>query len=593
MSALRAEALSVAGRGRPRLDGVTLALDAGGATVIIGRNGAGKSTLLRVFAGLTPADRGAVFAGATRLDHLDRRARAAAVGWLPQHGPIEAGLRAVEVVAAGRFRFREPWRVALDHARDALVRVGAEAWADLPVDTLSGGEGQRVRLAALVAQDPAWWLLDEPANHLDPALRLDLLGAVAARVRAGGSVLLVTHDLAALPHLPPCRVVGLDAGRVALDTRSDDPALPDAAGALLGLDLRAVPLSGAPRWVILGVRTPPEAQDAPGAPAAAPAPRPTPPRRATPGAIALVVGLAAAGALAAPWLGPPLDEVTGAFVLTELRLPRAALGVVVGATLGGTGAAFQTVLENPLATPSTIGTTAGASLGALAVLVLWPALATGAPGVALGAFVGALAVSLGVAGLATVRRFRTDEVLLAGIAVTLAAGAAITGLQLQADAAATLASVRWALGSLATVGYDEVLAAAPLALIGVAGVFTQIGPLRAMSGGADHARTLGVNVARTRALVLGLGALAVAACVAVAGPIAFVGLVVPHLVRLAVGAGPGRLLVLSAIAGAGFLPFADGLARVLVPGRELPVGVLTATLGAPTLLALLWRRQPR
>lgn len=291
-----------------------------------------------------------------------------------------------------------------------------------------------------------------------------------------------------------------------------------------------------------------------------------------------------------PWLGPSMSGPSADFVLFSLRLPRVALGVVVGASLALTGAAFQIVLENPLATPSTVGTTAGASLGALAVLVLWPAAAVGAPTVAAGAFTGAVIVSLGIAALATLPRMRTEDLLLAGIAITLAAGAATTGLQLQADASATLASVRWSLGSLSTVGWTRLWQVLPLAALGAVGVLVHTRSLQALVAGVERAATQGVHVSRVRTVVLGAGSLAVAAAVATTGPIAFVGLVVPHLVRLAVGGGPRRLLPLSMAAGAGFLPLADGLARMILPGRDLPVGVLTAALGAPALLFLLLRR---
>lgn len=309
---------------------------------------------------------------------------------------------------------------------------------------------------------------------------------------------------------------------------------------------------------------------------------------------ARILGLLGASALAlavSPWLGPGLAGEQAGFILWTLRLPRVVLGALVGSALALTGAAFQVVLENPLATPSTVGTTAGASLGALAVIVLWPHLALGSAGLAAGAFVGAVGVSLGIAALATSRHLRTEDLLLAGIAISVGAGAATTGLQLQADAAATLASVRWALGTVATVGHAKSLRLAPLLAVGAVALLSQLRALQAMTAGADRARSQGVDVVRTRTLVLTAGSLLVAGCVATTGPIAFVGLVIPHLVRLAVGGGPRRVLPLSLAVGAGFLPLADGLARVVVPGRELPVGVLTAVLGGPALLALLLRRR--
>ncbi|MFZ4735087.1 MAG: FecCD family ABC transporter permease [Bradymonadia bacterium] len=291
----------------------------------------------------------------------------------------------------------------------------------------------------------------------------------------------------------------------------------------------------------------------------------------------------------APWLGDALEPTTAEFVLRELRLPRVLLGLMVGATLALTGAAYQTIFENPLASPSTLGTVAGAGLGALAVLVLVPG--AWATTVALGAFVGALTASLGLAILARSSALRPDDLVLAGVAVTLAAGAATTGLQLQADAAATLAAVRWAIGSLSTVGWGAVVQVAPPTMLTVFVILAQTRALQAMAAGNERAETQGVDTRRTRGVVLAAGALGVAACVATAGPIAFVGLLVPHLVRGFVGGAPRLVLPLSALVGAGFLPLADGLARMVVPGRDLPVGVLTATLGAPTLLWLLVRRR--
>jgi iron complex transport system permease protein len=306
------------------------------------------------------------------------------------------------------------------------------------------------------------------------------------------------------------------------------------------------------------------------------------------GRIAALVLVSVAAVLISPWIGASLSEEHGAFVLWNLRLPRVALGVLVGASLGLTGAAFQAVLENPLATPSTIGTTAGASLGALAVLVLGGPV--GVVWVGIGAFMGAAVVSLLVAVLATSPRFRMEDLLLAGIAVGVGAGALSTGLQLQADASTTLAAVRWSLGSLATVGPSRPLVVLPFAVVGAVGILLQLRALQALVAGHERAASQGVDVVRVRTLVLGLGSLSVGGCVAACGPISFVGLVVPHLVRLVVDGGPRVIVPLSAVVGAGFLPLCDGLARVIVPGQELPVGVLTAMLGAPTLVWLLWRR---
>lgn len=294
----------------------------------------------------------------------------------------------------------------------------------------------------------------------------------------------------------------------------------------------------------------------------------------------------------APFVGPSLDGDSAAFVITWLRVPRVLLGALVGAVLGLVGAAFQTVFDNPLATPSTTGTTAGASLGALAVILALPASTpVGTLGVAAGAFAGALAVTLAVSAVAASGRARVDDVLLAGIALTLAASAVTTGLQMQADMAATFRAVRWSLGSLSVVGFTGPALVLPFAAVTVTVLLSQVRALETLAGGEALAHSQGVDVRRVRTLVLSAGALGVAATVAWCGPIAFVGLVVPHVVRRTLGATRRVLLPLSAVTGAAFLVACDAVARVLLGGRELPVGVLTAALGAPLLVGLALRRR--
>lgn len=301
--------------------------------------------------------------------------------------------------------------------------------------------------------------------------------------------------------------------------------------------------------------------------------------------VALVLGLA-------PWAGPTLDVPQGDFIFWQLRVPRVVLGALVGATLGLVGAAFQAVFDNPLATPSTTGTTAGASLGALAVLVLLPSSLTAAtPWVAVGAFLGALAVTLAVGAVAARRSARMEDVLLAGIAFTLAASAVTTGLQVRADSAATFRAVRWSLGSLAQVGYDGIALLTPFCVVAALVILRHMRALDAMVAGEEVAYAQGVDVVRVRTWVLVAGALGVGACVAWCGPIAFVGLVVPHVVRRTLGAARIVLLPMSTVVGAGFLVACDVAARWALAGRELPVGVLTAALGAPLLIGLIARRR--
>ena len=290
------------------------------------------------------------------------------------------------------------------------------------------------------------------------------------------------------------------------------------------------------------------------------------------------------------WVGPSLAPSTRDFVLFELRLPRLLVGALVGATLSMSGAAFQAVFNNALATPSTVGTTAGATLGALLVLAL--DLGGGVFGVSLltaASFAGALVTTLLVSGLAASGRMSKNDILLAGIAVTLAASALASGLQFASDARALVAAAQWSLGQLPQVGYRGVVLIAPFTSVTLIGLLVLGRPLQNLALGEELARTQGVNVTRLRFLVLLLASLGVAACVAWCGPIAFVGLIVPHLVRLLIGPSLRTLLPLSFVGGAAFLVVCDALARVALPGRELPVGVVTAALGAPALVFLVSR----
>jgi ABC-type Fe3+-siderophore transport system permease subunit len=290
------------------------------------------------------------------------------------------------------------------------------------------------------------------------------------------------------------------------------------------------------------------------------------------------------------WVGPTFSGATRDFVLLELRLPRLLVGALVGATLSISGAAFQAIFNNALATPSTVGTTAGATLGALVALAL--DVGGGVFGISLltaCAFVGALVTTLIVSGLSASGRLSKNDVLLAGIAVTLAASALASALQFASDARALVAAAQWSLGQLPQVGYRGVLLIGPFAAITAAGLLALGRPLQSLSLGEELARTQGVNVARLRFSVLVVASLGVAACVAWCGPIAFVGLIVPQLIRLLVGPALRLLLPLSLLGGAAFLVVCDALSRVLLPGRELPVGVITAALGAPALVFLVSR----
>ncbi|AWD21137.1 FecCD family ABC transporter permease [Fuscovulum blasticum] len=275
-------------------------------------------------------------------------------------------------------------------------------------------------------------------------------------------------------------------------------------------------------------------------------------------------------------------------VMREIRLPRAILGLMAGAVLGLSGAAMQGYLRNPLAEPGLIGVSSSAALGA--VLALQTGLAATLPlALPLAALAGAGASVLLVLLMAGPRGGAL-ALILAGIALSALSGAVTSlVLNLSPNPFAAMEIVHWMMGSLADRSMSHVWLAVPFMVAGMAALLTLGRGLDALTLGEDAAQSMGVNLPRLR-LVLILGtAASVGAAVAVAGAVGFVGLVVPHLLRPLVGARPSRLLPAAALGGAAMLLAADIATRLIAPDRDLKLGVLTALVGAPFFLHLIWR----
>ena len=303
--------------------------------------------------------------------------------------------------------------------------------------------------------------------------------------------------------------------------------------------------------------------------------------------------LAAALFVASLLLGPAnlfhLAPDLARTILVELRLPRAALGLLVGAALGTSGAALQGLTRNPLASPDVLGASAGAALGAVAVAYLAAATATLA--IAAGAMAGA-ALALALLVVLAGRAASTTTLVLAGVAVSALAGALTSlALSLAPSPFALYDALFWLFGSLADRSLAHLAAATPFILAGLALLLTTAPMLDRLALGDEAATTLGVSLPRLRARILIGSTLAVGASVAVAGAIGFVGLIVPHLVRPLVRHHPGRALWPSALGGACLLTTADLLTRLAPPGPELKLGVLTTLIGAPFFLHLVLRRR--
>jgi iron complex transport system permease protein len=317
--------------------------------------------------------------------------------------------------------------------------------------------------------------------------------------------------------------------------------------------------------------------------------------------------LAAAAIVAAPLFGStpitlgkvfdraiPFADNVDAQIFFIARLPRTLAGALVGSMLASAGVVFQGLLRNPLATPFTLGVSAGAALGAmLAITFGWSFAWAGIPAAPAASFVGSLAAVGIVYALARARHqgLSTNVLLLAGVTMNAFFSALILFVQYFADFAQTYRILRWLMGDLDISSYQPLLTALPLVVISF-GVFAWLArPLNLLSLGPEGAGTRGLNVVGAQRAAFVSASLATGAAVSVGGPVGFIGIIVPHLVRLMVGPDHRLVLPASALFGAAFLVACDVLARTVMAPIELPVGVITALIGGPFFLWLLVRKR--
>ena len=313
--------------------------------------------------------------------------------------------------------------------------------------------------------------------------------------------------------------------------------------------------------------------------------------------LTLVLGLFAASLITGPAATGVADAVRGLFtddgsalalIMQEIRLPRAILAVAIGATLGLSGAALQGYLRNPLAEPGLLGISASASLGA--VLAIYTGFSAFVPiGLPIAALCGALIAVFIVQTLAG-STGNVLTIILAGVAVSSFAGAMTSlALNLSPNPFAALEIVFWMLGSLNDRSMVHVWLSVPFMIIGWIMLASLGRSLDILTLGESAASSIGVNMKRVRLLAVFGTATSVGAATAIAGAIGFIGLIVPHILRPLVGSVPSRLLPASALGGAALLLAADIAVRVFAPGRDLKIGVLTALIGAPFFLWLVFK----
>lgn len=286
----------------------------------------------------------------------------------------------------------------------------------------------------------------------------------------------------------------------------------------------------------------------------------------------------------------PAGLETYGFIISDIRLPRTILVLLTGAALGGSGTAYQGLFRNPLADPYLIGVASGGGLGAvLAMSINWPYTFWGLMAVPLSAFLFAMLTVLLVYSLARVgKSVPTTNLILAGVAFS-AFATALTSFLIISSEGEVRRALNWLMGGSNQSSWQTVLAVLPYLVLGLGYLLFNGHALNLLQFGDDQAQQLGLPVTRTKTLLLVAASLATAAAVSFSGIIGFIGLIVPHVMRLWWGADYRKLLPLAMLAGGSFLIVADILARIVLRPQELPVGIVTALAGAPFFLWVLRR----
>ncbi|EGQ0367128.1 iron chelate uptake ABC transporter family permease subunit [Staphylococcus pseudintermedius] len=307
----------------------------------------------------------------------------------------------------------------------------------------------------------------------------------------------------------------------------------------------------------------------------------------------LIIGLLIVGAIlslsaGAVWISPiaVIKEVWSGdnFILSEFRVPRMLLGILVGVALAISGAVIQGVIRNPLASPDVIGITKGASLAAVIVIIVFPTAPLFVLPVA--SFIGALVISLILSLLISWQGIKGSQLALIGMAIGAVAMALVQYLLIRNPMEANIALV-WLTGSLFGRSMDHVLTILPWLIVAIPVIFLYARKLDILHLGEEVATALGTHVQRTKMILLFTSVMLAGAAISVVGGLSFLGLIAPHIARSLVGHQHRHIVAMSGLVGALLMVIADGLARIIAPPIDIPVGVLIAIIGAPYFLYVL------
>ncbi|PCF83266.1 FecCD family ABC transporter permease [Staphylococcus delphini] len=304
--------------------------------------------------------------------------------------------------------------------------------------------------------------------------------------------------------------------------------------------------------------------------------------------VLLIVGAILSLSAGAVWISPitVIKEVWSGdnFILSEFRVPRMLLGILVGAALAISGAVIQGVIRNPLASPDVIGITKGASLAAVIVIIVFPAAPLFVLPVA--SFIGALVISLILSLLISWKGIKGSQLALIGMAIGAVAMALVQYLLIRNPMEANIALV-WLTGSLFGRSMDHVLTILPWLIVAIPVIFLYARKLDILHLGEEVATALGIPVQRTKMILLFASVMLAGAAISVVGGLSFLGLIAPHIARSLVGHQHRHIVAMSGLVGALLMVIADGLARIIASPIDIPVGVLIAIIGAPYFLYVL------
>jgi len=287
-------------------------------------------------------------------------------------------------------------------------------------------------------------------------------------------------------------------------------------------------------------------------------------------------------------------DATHMMIVLNLRLPRIIVSVLVGAALSIVGATLQGMFKNPMADPYVLGISSGASLGAAVAITLGLEYTIFGVGYkTLFAFLGALVTIICVYNISRVgNKVPTITLLLSGVAISYLLSSIVSMIMIF-NRHQTEQIVFWVMGSVSAASWNQLTLLLPVVCIGIAAIISFSRDLNVISTGEETAKSLGIEVEKVKKLLILICSMIVAACVSVSGVIGFVGLIIPHTVRLVIGSDHRALLPLSAIGGAGFMVVCDTIARNAVPPMEIPVGAITSIFGAPYFIFLLYKNKKK